>query len=160
MPKRVGFLYEKMADKDFIRATIIRASRRKRKRRDVRRVLKNLDDYVDRTYEMVKTERFVPTPPHEREVYDDSSQKWRTIKVVPFWPDGVMHWLLVEAMRPVLMRGMYHWSCASVPGRGGKRVSKYIRRILRDDPKGSKYAGELDIKSYYQIGRASCRERV
>ena len=60
-----------------------------------------------------------------------------------------MHWLLVEAMRPVLMRGMYHWSCASVPGRGGKRVSKYIRRILRDDPKGSKYAGELDIKSYY-----------
>ena len=149
MPKRVGFLYEKMVDKDFIRATIIRASRRKRKRRDVRRVLKNLDDYVDRTYEMVKSESFVPTKPHEREVYDDSSQKWRTIKVVPFWPDGVMHWLLVEAMRPVLMRGMYHWSCASVPGRGGKRVSKYIRRILRDDPKGSKYAGELDIKSYY-----------
>ena len=28
MPKRVGFLYEKMVDKDFIRATIIRASRR------------------------------------------------------------------------------------------------------------------------------------
>ena len=129
MPKRVGFLYEKMVDKDFIRATIIRASRRKRKRRDVRRVLKNLDDYVDRTYEMVKSESFVPTKPHEREVYDDSSQKWRTIKVVPFWPDGVMHWLLVETMRPVLMRGMYHWSCASVPGRGGKRVSKYIRRI-------------------------------
>ena len=107
MPKRVGFLYEKMADKDFIRATIIRASRRKRKRRDVRRVLKNLDDYVDRTYEMVKTERFVPTPPHEREVYDDSSQKWRTIKVVPFWPDGVMHWLLAVSYTHLTLPTIY-----------------------------------------------------
>lgn len=108
MPKRVGFLYEKMMDRDFIRATIYKAARHKHKRREVRRVLKNIDEYVDKTYEMVASESFVPTPPHEKEIYDESSQKRRVIKIVPFWPDGVMHWLLVEAMRPVLMRGMYH----------------------------------------------------
>ena len=91
MPKRIGFLYEKMADKGFIRRVILEASRGKRKRREVRRVLKNLDEYVDKTYEMVVSESFVPTPPKEREIYDDSSQKRRIIKVVPFWPDSVMH---------------------------------------------------------------------
>ena len=128
MPKRIGFLYEKMADKGFIRRVILEASRGKRKRREVRRVLKNLDEYVDKTYDMIVSESFVPTPPKEREIYDDSSQKRRIIKVVPFWPDSVMHWLLVTVMKPVLMRGMYHWSCASIPGRGGKRVQKHIRR--------------------------------
>ena len=149
MPKRIGFLYEKMADKGFIRRVILEASRGKRKRREVRRVLKNLDEYVDKTYDMIVSESFVPTPPKEREIYDDSSQKRRIIKVVPFWPDSVMHWLLVTAKKPVLMRGMYHWSCASIPGRGGKRVQKHIRRTLRDDPEGTKYAAELDVKHYY-----------
>lgn len=149
MPKRVGFLYEKMADRDLIRATIYKAAKHKHKRREVRRVLKNIDEYVEKTYELVASESFVPSSPHEKEIYDDSSQKRRTIKIVPFWPDSVMHWLLVETMRPVLMRGMYHWSCASIPGRGAKRTRKYIRRALRDDPKGSKYAAELDVRHYY-----------
>lgn len=149
MPKRIGFLYEKMEDKSFIRRVILEAARRKRKRREVRRVLKHLDEYVDKTYEMVVSESFVPTTPKERLIYDESSQKWRTIKMVPFWPDGVMHWLLVTAMKPVLMRGMHHWSCASIPGRGGKRVQHHIRRTMRDDPNGTKYAAELDIKKFY-----------
>ena len=67
MPKRIGFLYEKMEDKGFIRRVILEASRGKRKRREVRRVLKNLDEYVDKTYEMIVSESFVPTPPKERE---------------------------------------------------------------------------------------------
>ena len=149
MPKRIGFLYEKMESKPFIRRVILEAARGKRKRREVRRVLKHLDEYVDKTYEMVVSESFVPTPPKERMIYDESSLKWRAIKMVPFWPDGVMHWLLVTAMKPVLMRGMHHWSCASIPRRGGNRVQKHIRRTMRDDPDGTKYAAELDVKHYY-----------
>ena len=70
MPKRIGFLYEKMEDKSFIRRVILEAARRKRKRREVRRVLKHLDEYVDKTYEMVVSESFVPTTPKERLIYD------------------------------------------------------------------------------------------
>lgn len=149
MPKRVGFLYEKMEDKDFIRRTILKSCKGKKKRKDVQRVLSNLDEYVDRTYILIKNGEFKPSIPHRKEIYDSSSEKRRSIAFVPFWPDGVMHWLLMETMKPVLMRGMYAWSCASIPGRGGGRVSKYIKRALRNDPKGTKYAVEIDIKSYY-----------
>lgn len=47
------------------------------------------------------------------------------------------------------MRGMHPWSCASIPGRGGKRIHKKIRGALRNDPKGTKYAAELDVAQYY-----------
>lgn len=149
MPKRVGYLYEKMLDKAYIKSIILKAAKGKRKRRAVKRVLDNLDEYVDKTYDLLAKDGFVPTEPQEREIYDVSSQKHRIIKTVPFWPDSVMHWLLTETMRPVLMRGMYAWSCASVPGRGGVRVKKRIEKALRQDHKGTKYALEIDIKAYY-----------
>lgn len=149
MPKRVGHLCEKMEDMDFIRRTILTAAKGRHQRHDIRPVVNNLDHYVECTYRMIVTDSFKPTTPKEKRIYDPCSQKYRTIKVAPFWPDGVMHWLLVEAMRPVLMRGMCHWSCASVPGRGGQRIRKRIQRIMRRDPKRTKFAAELDVKQYY-----------
>ena len=43
MPKRVGFLYEKMCDKDMIRLAIINSSKNKRHRHDVQRVIGNME---------------------------------------------------------------------------------------------------------------------
>ena len=149
MPKRVGFLYDKMLDKAFIRDAILRAAKHKTKRRSVRRVLNNLDGYVEKTYALIAGGLFRPSKPREREIYDESSQKRRVIQVVPFWPDGVMHWMLVLAMQDVLMRGMYHWSCASIPDRGGSRVHGYIERAMRRDQSGTRYGAELDIRQYY-----------
>lgn len=149
MPKKVGFLYDKMVDRDFIRRVILEAAHGRRNRHDVKPVMDDLDKYVEKAYQMVATESYVPSKPKVRRIYDESSQKWRNIKMVPFWPDGVMQWLLVAAMKPVLMRGMHHWSCASIPGRGGKRVHDHIKSILRNDPKGTKYAAELDVAQYY-----------
>lgn len=149
MPKKVGFLYDKMLDRGFIRGVILDAAKGRKNRRDIAKVLANLDDYVERAYNLLDTDSFVPSVPIERDLYDDSSQKWRKIKMVPFWPDGVMHWLLVSAMKPVLMRGMYPWSCASIPGRGGIRVHHRIKTAMRSDPKGTKYACEMDVAQFY-----------
>lgn len=149
MPKRVGFLYQRMIDKDFIRETIILAAEHKHKRFDVKPVLKHLEEYVDKTYEMLLTKSYVPTKPKQRKIYDASSEKFRIIKIVPFWPDGVVQWLMVRVMQPIMLRGMYRWSCASIPGRGGKRVREYTERILVEDPYNTQYAEELDVKKFY-----------
>lgn len=53
-----------MLDKEQIRFIIQEAARGKTNRREVRRVLKNLDLYVDKTYEMLATESFKPSVPH------------------------------------------------------------------------------------------------
>ena len=149
MPKKIGFLYDRMLDREFIRGVILDAAHRRTHRHDIAPVLADLDDYVERTYEMLAADSYIPSKPKEKQIYDESSQKYRTIKMVPFWPDGIMHWLIVSAMRPVLMRGMYRWSCASVPRRGTKDVRRYISRIMRNDPKNTKYAAELDVAHFY-----------
>lgn len=149
MPKRVGFLYQTMCDREFIRRGIIKGSKGKRKRWDVKMVLADVDGYTEKMYDLLVSRSYVPTQPKQKRIYDPSSQKHRIISVVPYFPDGIMHQLLVMAMEPVLMRNMYHWSCASVPGRGTKRARKKAERIIKGDPKGSKYGAELDVRKYY-----------
>ncbi|MBE6725106.1 MAG: RNA-directed DNA polymerase [Ruminococcaceae bacterium] len=149
MPKRIGFLYDKMCDKVFIRTAILEGAVGKHKRADVKAVLEDLDGYVNKTYEMLVNRAYVPTPPRSKRIYDKTCQKERTIQIVPYFPDGIMHWLCVKAMRGVLMRGMYRWSCASIPGRGNKCAWSYVKRALKKDPKGTKYCLKMDIKSYY-----------
>ena len=102
MPKRVGYLYDKMVDRDFIRAVIQEAAKGRRSRKDIAPVLADLDGYVEKTYELVASESFVPSEPKIREIYDESSEKHRKIKMVPFWPDGVIQWMLVTAMKIAL----------------------------------------------------------
>ena len=42
MPKRVGYLYDKMVDRDFIRSVIQEAAKGRRNRRDIAHVLADL----------------------------------------------------------------------------------------------------------------------
>lgn len=149
MPKRVGYLYDKMLDKDLIRVVILDSARHKYRRREVRKVLTHLEKYVERTYKILSEGSYVPTRPKLKTIYDNSSQKQRELKIVPFWPDGIVHRLLVEAMKPVLMRGMHPYSCASIPGRGGARIRKYLAHAMSCDPKGTRYACEMDIRHFY-----------
>lgn len=155
MPKRIGYLYERLCDRDLIRTAIIVGSRGKRKRRDVIRVLKDADSYTEQMYRLVSQGKFSPTPPKPKKIIDLSSRKERTISIVPFYPDGIMHQMLVSVMKDVLMRGMYPYTCASIPGRGGKYAADYVKRALKH-PKNTKYCLKLDIKKYYPSISVSC----
>jgi len=138
-----------MLDKNLIRAAILAGAKGKRERWDVKPVLEDVDGYVDRVYDMLVAGAYVPTKPRDKVIYDTCGEKNRVINVVSFFPDGIMHQLMVMVMQPVLMRSMYHWSCASIPGRGGAHASKKIKKILRRDPKGTKYVCKFDIKKFY-----------
>ena len=149
MPKRVGYLYERMLDKEVIRSCIITGSRGKRKRQDVKEVLSDVDGYTEKVYKLLETETYVPTVPRKIRIFDNSCRKERYIKVVPYYPDGIIQQLAVYAMKDVLMRGMYRWSCASIPGRGHSCAANYVKKHLKEDPKGTKYCGKFDIHHYY-----------
>ena len=43
MPKKVGFLYDKMLDRAFIRGVILDAAKGRKKRHDIAKVLADLD---------------------------------------------------------------------------------------------------------------------
>lgn len=147
--KRIGYLYDKICDIDNIKRAIINSARHKTKRKYVQRILADADGYADKIHEMLIHHTFVPNPPHIKEIYDDSSQKWRTISVPKYYPDQIIQWAMIQVLQePVLERGMYRWSCGSVPGRGTEAVRKFIISRYRRGKK-IKYTLKLDIKKFF-----------
>lgn len=149
MPKRIGYLYEKMCQTDTIRAAIHNAAKGKRKRHDVRKILENEDKYVKIIKDLLESESFNPAPYIVSERYDPHSKKTRIIQRPKFFPDQIIHWAVILAIQPTIMRGMYHWSCGSIPGRGSKHGQKAVKRWLSTDRKNTKYCLQLDIRHFY-----------
>lgn len=92
---------------------------------------------------------FTPSPARRRTIYDVSSRKYRDIYEPKLWPDQYVHHALIQVIQPAIMRGMDYWNCGSIPGRGPKRGIHGIQKWMREDPKGTRYCAELDIKSFY-----------
>ena len=147
--KRVGFLYPKVCDRGTIRLAIMEASKGKRNRPDVLRVLGNIDHYIDEVHDLLSTERYTPSPYQMDTVREGVFQKQRTIFKPRFYPDQVVHWCVYIAIRPIIFSSMYGLSCGSIPGRGIHYGKQFVERWVRTDRKNTKYYLKMDIRHYY-----------
>lgn len=147
--KRVGHLYERICDLDNIATAISRASQGKRNRPFVKRVTNAAHEHAQVIQDMLANKSYIPSPYAVKVIKDGATQKERTIHKPRFFPDQVIHWALMLQLQPVMMRGMYEYSCGSVPGRGTSYGQKVVRRWLDSDYKGTKYCLKLDIRKFY-----------
>lgn len=147
--KRVGYIYEKIYDTDNIKKAILNASLGKRNRKYVKRVLDNIDFYANEISITLREQKYIPSPYTIKRIIDGSSGKERTIFKPNFYPDQIIHWALILQIEPILMRGMYAYTCGSVKGRGTGLGKKMLRKWLDNDYKGTKYCLKLDIRKYY-----------
>ena len=114
-------------------------------------VLRTMDERIEELKRIAQDPKWQASPPRTFAFYDKSAGKWRDeVCEPPIWPEQYIHQMIVQALEPILMKGMDHWCCGSIPGRGISHGMKGIKRWLREDPKGTRYAAELDIKSFYR----------
>ena len=146
--KRVGNIYEKMCDVNFIKLAINNAAKGKRSRPYIIKILQNVDYYAQRIKAMLETESVNLSPSNSREIYDNSSCKRRVITVPKFFPDQIIHWLLVMITQPIMERGMYRYCCGSVPGRGGLDAKTYVEKAVKDEK--MRYVAKLDISKFFK----------
>ena len=66
MPKRVGFLYEWMCNKERILKAIHIGAIGKRSRCDVAKVLAKEAEYVDKVYDLLVNQQFTPQTPSKK----------------------------------------------------------------------------------------------
>jgi RNA-directed DNA polymerase len=147
--KRLGFIYEKIYEVDNIREALHFASKGKKNKRVVKKILDNEGYYVEKIHIMLKKKTFVPFEPKGEMMGDGINQKQREIFKPKFYPDQIIHWAIILQLRPIIMRGMYKWSCASIPGRGTHYAKDRVEKWLRNDIKGTKWCLQLDIEKYY-----------
>lgn len=147
--KRVGFLYEKVYNRDNIRYAIQCASKGKKKKPMVKWVMANELLVVETIHKILKEKTYTPSPYFKSVIKDGLSKKERIIYKPKFYPDQIIHWCLMLVLKDALMRGMYKWNCASIPNRGIHYAKRACEKWIRHDKKKTKYVLKIDIKKYY-----------
>ena len=132
-------LYEPMLQDDYIKQRFINASKKKKNRNDVREVLENLDEHTELLKKMLTEELFIPDYHKPSIINESSSKKTRRILKPHYKYEQVIHHCAIGQFKPIVMNGLYEFSCGSIPDRGvhyGNRDCVRCgcgRRIFSDD---------------------------
>ena len=77
--KRVGFVFEKVVEIDNIKKAIVNASKRKTDRRNVQKILNNIDFYAKQIQDMLINDSYIPCKYIVKVIKDGANKKERTI---------------------------------------------------------------------------------
>ena len=157
--KRKGNFYNDICNRQNIKMAILRASDKKHSRKNVVKIVSNIDYYVEELHNMLINKQIKLSPYKKMKIHDGANKKERVIFKPAFYPDQCIHWSLMLKLQPLLEKGMYEYCCASVPNRGIHYGGKYIKKILKDDRKNTKYCLKLDIKKFYPSIDKFCMKR-
>ena len=81
-------------------------------------------------------------------IKDGMTNKERSI-TVPTLEELVVQHCVINALKPVFIKGMYEHSYASIPKRGAHRGKKVIEKWIRRDPKNTRYILKIDIHHFF-----------
>ena len=150
-------LFEQMLKPEIIAKCALDAAQGKLKRRGVLNVFKNFNKAYELIINCVNDENYKPCENNKHEIIDGSNHKMREIEKPKFCPEQILHHMLIEPFKPVLLNGLYEqiYGCLPPIERGGK-IKKFgphaaIRRLKKWVQTGSKiYVCETDIHHAYQ----------
>lgn len=167
MPKRVGFLLEKIADESNLRRAVevfVKTRERAGSRRRLSVLLKEpgLSNLVCELRGQILAGEYKVSAPVRFMRYDSLSRKNREICAFSTH-DNIVQTAMVSVIEPVLYKGAYFNSCCNVKGKGIARIEKYIKQFARADDrkrrmaeaKGKRYRSpvanfaKLDLRKFY-----------
>jgi len=135
------------------------AAKGKRHKPSITRRLSCVEDTASKIKSLVSSGSFSPSPMQTMTIVEYG--KDRVISKSPFFPDQIVHWLVVGQLKPLIMRGMEKGVCGSVPGRGAEEVKRLVRGWIIHDRKDTKWCLKIDIHHYYQsIDRSILLKKV
>ena len=98
---------------------------------------------------MLINKNYKPTPYKTKLIFNHSNQKYREVCMPAFFPDLCIQWALMLVLEPVLMKGMYKYSCGCIPDRGNLYGKKKVEKWVRNDKKHTKYCLTMDIDKFF-----------
>lgn len=146
--KRLGKLItEENITIEFCKAAILEAAKGKHHRRCVRKILKNIDERAKEMQDMILDETFTPSPYTYKIKFEYGKE--RKLLIPKFWPDQVVHHILIMLIRDFIIKRIDPYAVASIPKRGHAMAIKYIKRW-----KPTKYIIKGDIKKCFESVRS------
>ena len=145
--KRVGNLYQIISSMDNLKAAHLNARKGKGWYKDVKKVNEHEEEYLIQLQEMLvqktyRTSEYVTFTRKE-------GRKERVIYKLPYFPDRICQWAVIQVIEPYLIRNMIANTYSAIPGRGIHKAMKDVKTAIRKDPSGMAYCLKLDVKKYY-----------
>lgn len=161
-----GNLFSKIYAIDNLRLAYKNAKKGKGWYKEVKEIEKDLDRYLNELRESLINHTYHTSP---YEVFTRvEGQKEREIYKLPFYPDRVCQWAILQVIEPFILKNLTRDTYSALPKRGampiikalrgyervikkdGKVVrKKWIPSILVSDPENTAYCLKLDIRKYY-----------
>lgn len=145
MVKRLGYLYEKVYDKE----NLINAHREARKDKghypEVQWVDENLEFCINDMHEMLKyqTYTFHPDEYRVRKIVDKGKE--RVLHIAPYYPHRIIQWAIILVIGEEFKKRFIQTTYASIDGRGQLKASLDLRGGI----KHNKHYLQLDIERFY-----------
>ena len=136
-------IYDHLLNKEYIEYVIKKAAKGKKKRREVQTVLADIGKYADEIIRMLETGEFVLKSVTHKTIVERG--KKRELTISPFFPNRILDYVIVEALKPYIRKGMYRYCVGNVDGRGISDGERVIARKYKQ----YKYYLKLDIRKYY-----------
>ena len=162
--KSVNNLYKPMLEHSNVEQKFHKAAKGKTERPDVavileptniQRHVKNVVEQLENTapegYDVPHPEKAWKPSRHGKVcINEGTSRKVRMIEKPRYNYEQVIHHIVVSACYDIFMKGMYEFSCGSVPNRGAHYGKRYIERWIQRDKKNCKYVLKMDIRHFFE----------
>lgn len=113
--KRYGNLYEQIYSMDNLRKAHQNARKGKGWYQEVREVDADVETYLKRLQEMLINHTY-QTSPYEKFIKRDSGKE-REIFKLPYFPDRICQWAILQVIEPYLLRYMTKNTYSAIPER-------------------------------------------
>ena len=146
--KRYGNLYKKICDIDNLRLAHQNARRGKGWYKEVKEVDENLEYYLKLLQGML-VEHTYKTSEYE-EFYKDDGNKVRKIYKLPYFPDRICQWAILQVIEPYLLKNFTADTYSAIPNMGIHKALGKLKKAMWNDAEECRYCLKLDVKHYYQ----------
>lgn len=150
MPKRIGYLKEKVLNLENCTKAVLEGTANLRKTPKIRRIREHPEVYGQKILDILAA-GWIPEPCREKIKNEGTGHKIRHLKI-PTTRDHLIHVAIMRPLIPELVKRFDFYCCGSVPGRGQKRVSHAIKGWMGAD-KPPKYAAEADVHHAYDTAQ-------
>lgn len=135
MPKKVGYILEKVADRDNLRLAIKRSQRggKAKRRRQIQRVNADVEGTVEQLRTMILTLNF---PPHESRRSDRETEhgKVRRIEDEAYMPWKILSHAIMQVIEPILIPKLIANTSCCIRKRGLQYGADRFKRQIRRNP--------------------------
>lgn len=144
--KSYNHLYEELLKDENIKVAILKASKGKRSRKKVQKILSDIDSWIPYYRNFITNYKTRHKKP--KIIFEGITKKRREI-IVPSYDEQVLHHALVNVLEPIILKGIYFHAYGSLPNRGAHGAKKYIEKWIKHDPRNCKYFLKMDIKQFF-----------